>query len=141
MRVVPDVNVLISAILRPVSPPGRILAAWRCGELDFVTSATIIAKTVEVLQRPHIYDTFSLDDGDVQGLQKLLQEEAILTPHALNLQVVEKDPEDDTIIIAAVEGRADYIISGDRHLQGLGTYQNIPILSPAEFVDQHNMVL
>lgn len=140
-KVVPDVNVLISATLRPNSPPGRIMAAWREGRLEFITSAPIIAKTVEVLYRPHIFDTFSLTDDDVKDVQTLLREEAVLTPYALNLQVVEKDPEDDTIIIAAVEGNADCIISGDRHLKDLDTYQNIPILSPSEFIDQYKINL
>ena len=50
-----------------------------------------------------------------------------------------KDAEDNAILAAAVEGRADCIISGDRHLKNLGEYQDIPILSPAEFVAQHHI--
>ena len=139
-RVVPDVNVLVSAVLRPDSPPGRIMAAWRRDEVEFVMSAPIIDKTVEVLYRPHIFDTFSLDDDeDVRDLQTLLQEEAVLTPHALDLKVVEQDPEDDNIIIAAIEGKADCIISGDHHLKDLGLYENIPILTPSEFVDRYKI--
>jgi predicted nucleic acid-binding protein len=69
-----------------------------------------------------------------------MRDQAIRTPNALNLRVIEADPEDDTIIIAAIEGKADCIISGDRHLKNLGTYQNIPILSPAEFVDQYHIL-
>jgi predicted nucleic acid-binding protein len=57
----------------------------------------------------------------------------------LDLQIVEDDPEDDTIIIAAVEGKADCIVSGDRHLKNLGPYENIPILSPSEFITRYNI--
>ena len=63
----------------------------------------------------------------------------ILTPHNLKLTVVERDPEDDNIIIAAVEGKADCIVSGDRHLQDLDSYEDIPILSPSEFVARYNI--
>ena len=39
----------------------------------------------------------------------------------------------------ALEGKADCIISGDKHLKKLGTYQSIPILAPTEFVTQHKI--
>jgi predicted nucleic acid-binding protein len=35
---------------------------------------------------------------------------------------------------AAAEGAADYIVSGDDHLLGLGGFQRIPVLAPGEFV-------
>jgi len=42
-------------------------------------------------------------------------------------------------LIAAVEGGADCIISGDRHLKTLGSYQGIPILTPEAFVTQYKI--
>jgi putative PIN family toxin of toxin-antitoxin system len=104
-----------------------------------ITSQIILDKLDDVLRRQHIADVSTMDKTDIQDLQTLFQEEAILTPHALNLKVVKEDPEDDTIIIAAVEGNADCIISGDSHLKDLGTYQDIPILTPAQFVDQYHI--
>lgn len=139
LAVVPDVNVLVSALITPTGPAGRIMDAWRRDEITFVTSQPIIVKVDEVLHRPHLLDTYPIDETDLQQLQLLLQEEAVVTPHILDLHVVEQDPEDDNILIAAVEGRADCIISGDKHLKKLGTYQDIPILSPAEFVTQHKI--
>ena len=96
-------------------------------------------KLDEVLHRQHIADVSTMDENDIQELFSLLEEEAIITPHALNLQVIKEDPEDDTILIAAVEGGADCIISGDAHLKDLGEYQGIPILTPADFVTQYNI--
>jgi predicted nucleic acid-binding protein len=40
------------------------------------------------------------------------------------------------ILACAVEGEADFIISGDHHLTGLKTYQSIRIIDPATFVAQ-----
>ena len=137
--VVPDVNVLVSSIITPSGTPSRIYAAWRRRDLVFITSPAIIDKTVEVLRRPHIIDEFPIDEADIQALQSLLRRRTISTSGALDLQVIEEDAEDNTILAAAVEGRADCIISGDRHLKNLGEYQGIPILSPAEFVAQHHI--
>ena len=139
LRVVPDVNIIVSAVITPSGYSGRIYTAWKRRRLFFITSPIIIAKMIEVLRRPHIADTFHIDETDIQDLQSLLEKRTIQTPHALKLQVVEKDPEDDTIIIAAVEGGADCIISGDAHLKDLGEYQGIPILTPADFVTQYNI--
>ena len=137
--VVPDVNVLVSSLITPSGTPSRIYAAWRRRELVFITSPAIIDKTVEVLRRPHIIDEFPIDEADIQALQSLLRRRTVSTPGALDLQVIKEDAEDNTILAAAVEGRADCIISGDRHLKNLGEYQGIPILSPAEFVAQHHI--
>ena len=46
----------------------------------------------------------------------------------------EKD-DDNRILECALEGKAEYIISGDkRHLLPLGEYEGIRILSPDEFL-------
>ena len=139
LRVVPDVNVIISGVITPAGYPGRIYAAWKRRRIFFITSPVIIAKVVEVLHRPHIAETFSLDEDDINSVRSLLEKRTIRTPHRLDLHVVKEDPEDDNIIIAAVEGNADCIISGDKHLTKMGSYQDIPILSPADFVIQHKI--
>ena len=142
---VPDVNVLVSALINQNSPPGRIQAAWERKEIEFITSPVIIAKTDEVLHRPSITRILSAvfseeqREGHIQRFLSALRRRTRSTPHLLDLQVVEKDPEDDTILIAAVEGRANCIISGDAHLKDLGEYQGIPILTPADFVTQYNI--
>ena len=139
MDVVPDVNVIVSSVITPSGHAGRIYAAWKRRELYFITSPVIIAKVTEVLRRPHIRDTYPVDESNIQEIRLLLERRTILTPHVLDLRVIPEDREDDNIIIAAVEGDADCIISGDRHLKNLGAYGGIPILSPAEFIAQYNI--
>ena len=138
-RVVLDVNVLVASLITPAGNAARIVDAWRRKELALITSPAIIAKVVEVLRRPHLFDAYPYDEGDIASLRELLEDEAHETPGELNLRVIEQDPEDDTILIAAVEGIADCIVSGDAHLKNLGQYQGIPILSPAEFADQYRI--
>ena len=139
---VPDINILVSALLSQHGPPGRIQAAWERGEVLFILSQPMLAKADDVLHRPYIFDAFStpaIAEDRVQRVLTLLNRKALITPHVLDLKVVKEDPEDDTIIIAAVEGNADCIISGDKHLKDLGSYKNIPILTPAQFVEQYHI--
>ena len=139
LRVVLDVNVIVSSIIAPSGTPGRIYDAWKRQQLYVITSPVIIAKTLEVIRRPSIQRNFSISEADIQAIKTLLERRTILTPHNLKLTVVERDPEDDNIIIAAVEGKADCIVSGDSHLKDLGSYEDIPILSPSEFVVRYNI--
>ena len=95
LRVVPDVNIIVSAVITPSGYSGRIYTAWKRRRLFFITSPIIIAKMIEVLRRPHIADTFHIDETDIREIRSLLENRTIRTPHALNLQVIKEDPEDD----------------------------------------------
>ena len=44
------------------------------------------------------------------------------------------DPQDNRGLECAVEGSAEVIVSGDRHLLKLGQYQGIRICRPQEFL-------
>ena len=44
------------------------------------------------------------------------------------------DPADNRVLAAALAGGAAAIVSGDRHLSGVGTWRDIPIQTPAHFL-------
>ncbi|GAI12984.1 unnamed protein product, partial [marine sediment metagenome] len=48
--------------------------------------------------------------------------------------IIKDDPDDDKILECAISAKCDYIIYGDRHLIKLGSYKNIKILEPADFL-------
>jgi predicted nucleic acid-binding protein len=48
---------------------------------------------------------------------------------------VSDDPDDNRVLECAVAGRADYIVSGDRHLLNLKQHAGIAILTAREFLD------
>lgn len=48
--------------------------------------------------------------------------------------VIHDDPEDDHVLACAHAAQADYIVSGDQHLLGLGQYGAIPIVRPADLI-------
>ena len=45
------------------------------------------------------------------------------------------DPKDDMVVATAVVARADYLVSGDRHLLSLGQYEGTRILTPRQLLD------
>jgi predicted nucleic acid-binding protein len=51
------------------------------------------------------------------------------------LNVVAADPSDNRYLECAIEGEADCLVKGDRHLLELAAYREVEILSPREFVE------
>ena len=49
-----------------------------------------------------------------------------------------RDPKDNQYLELALSAKADCIVSGDPDLQILSPFENIPIISPREFLDRFN---
>ena len=50
------------------------------------------------------------------------------------LKIIKNDPADNHFLACALLGGASYIFSGDKHLLNLKKFQNIPILTPKQFL-------
>ena len=102
-----------------------------------VTSPPIIAEIVEVLESPRIAKKYSVGQEDVERLVDLLRTDTILVPGRAAIKgAVLRDPRDEMFLACAIDASADCIVSGDRHLLGLQTYRDIPILTVKEFAEK-----
>jgi putative PIN family toxin of toxin-antitoxin system len=137
-RIVLDTNLFISAFLSPHGKPARILAMRASGEIDLLVSPAILkeialvlgySKIVQLLKKPGISRDYILEK-----LQKVIKS-AIIIPGSLVVNHIQSDPSDNMILACALEGRADYIVSGDHHLTDLKLFQGIPIVSPDTFLN------
>lgn len=134
-RAVLDTEVIVSGFLVPHGHPAQILQAWRDGRFLLITSEAIIQEVKDVLNRPRIRKKYRhLTPATIGQLINLLRHHSILVPGKLKLRVIERDPDDDKIIITAVEGQAEYIVAGDADLTDLKSYHGIKIIKPAEFI-------
>lgn len=50
------------------------------------------------------------------------------------LDVIPEDPDDNRILECAVAGKADVIVTGDRALRRLRSYEGMPIVRPVDFM-------
>ncbi len=134
MRAVLDTNVVVSALFSPRGSPAAILQAWREGALEWCTSPDLLDELARVLDPPVSLQRlgWSADEAEafIDGVRARVV--MVTTPEA-RLRVVAADPDDDRVLEAAVAGRADCIVSGDRHLLELEEYEGIQILSPGRF--------
>jgi putative PIN family toxin of toxin-antitoxin system len=137
LRVVLDTNQFISSLLVRQGLPAQVLDAWRRREFLLVTSPAIIAEIRSTLNYPRIRRKYPLTDDDVERLIALLEQDALVISGEIEVTgAVPADPADDIVLACAIEGRADLIVSGDRHLLDLSQYQDISILTAREFLER-----
>ncbi len=53
---------------------------------------------------------------------------------ALRITGVATHPEDDQILAAALDAEVDYLVTGDKKLLAIGTFQGIDLITPRAFL-------
>jgi putative PIN family toxin of toxin-antitoxin system len=130
-RFVFDTNVIVSALLMKKSTARDALDKARAAGA-ILLSMDVIEELREVLSR-RAFDRY-IDEEDRLRFLALLVKEATLVEITQKVKEC-RDPKDDKFLELAVNGSADFIVSGDKDLQVLHPFRNIPILSPREFLD------
>ncbi len=134
IRVVVDANVFVSAVLSPGGIPAKIISAWREERFHLVISPQILKEIERVLRYPKIRRRHRWREDRLRLFIEDLAHLAILTPGELTLSVIAEDPSDDRYLECAIEGDADYLVSGDQHFLRLGVYRTTTVLTPRAFM-------
>jgi len=127
VRVVLDTNILISAFVFPGGAPEEVVRAALEQRIEMVTSPTLLAEFARVLAAK-----FGWDDAHVEEAVALVARNAVVVRPTTSVRVVRDDPADDRVLEAAAAGRADAIVSGDRHLLRLGVWEGITVRRAAD---------
>jgi putative PIN family toxin of toxin-antitoxin system len=136
LRAVLDTNIIVSAAISSKGAPFDILEAWRTQRrFMLVTSPQILGEVLRVFEYPKIKKSYGLTDKTIERVILPLAKYAAVTPGELTVKEVKDDPTDDMFLACAIEGEADFIVSGDRHLLEIGTYRGVPILTAAAFLE------
>ncbi len=135
IRAVFDTNVVISGRLWSGAPRQAIQAAEQ-GRVKLLISEAMLDELRDVVRRPKFNERLSaIGKTAEQVISEYLLIAEVVEPATLPL-IVEVDPDDDAVLVCAVGGKADYVVTGDGHLLALGTYQSIPILDVNRFLEQ-----
>jgi putative PIN family toxin of toxin-antitoxin system len=135
IRAVLDTNVLISGLLGEHSPPRQLVDAWLDGRYVLVTSLYQVEEMSHVVAYPRITSRLRLSDAEIDLVLAALLSQAEVVRGDLRLPGVSRDPKDDPLVACAVEGAADYLVSGDADLLDLGKHENTRVVTPREFVE------
>ena len=131
MRVVIDINILVSALISPAGQPAAIVDAWLDGKFTLLTCATHVDELRATLHKPRIVELIKPHKAGrlVNQVRKLAED---VDP----LPRVERspDPDDDYLLALSEAGKADYLVTGDKNgLLDLDPHKATRIISARDF--------
>lgn len=132
MRVVLDTNVLVSGFATPHGVSGQILARWTGGEFELVTSSEILNEFEDVMSRPYFASRFAEEIR--RANLALVRQKSVMVSVAGPVPVVVSDSADNVVLETAVQGMAEYLVTGDGLVLSLGTHRDIDVVSPRFFL-------
>ena len=130
--VVFDINVLVSSLI-VVGKPQDLWRRAKTNEFSLELSDEMYNEFVNVVSRKK-FEKY-VTDIDVKLFLADLRQIAKFVQVKSKFKVILEDPDDDIIIRAAYDGKADYIVSGDRHLLSLKEFKGIKILTVEEMLN------
>ncbi len=132
MKLVLDTNVLVSA-LGWNGNERAVLLETLSEDIDLLLSEYIITEFLQVL----LYDKLShIPVEKIALFVEIIMKTSIIIDTRTKINVIKDDPNDNRVLECAVDGNADLIISGDKHLLTLEEYKGIRILSARDFLSE-----
>lgn len=132
VKIVFDTNTYISAF---AIPGGRAEEAYLQSVKNkflLYSSIAILAETAQKLE-----EKFGWSEQKTIALLKFISKTATIVKTRPHIKVLTDDP-DNRILECALKAGADYIVTGDKHLLSLKTFEGISILSLSDFVGMIN---
>jgi putative PIN family toxin of toxin-antitoxin system len=131
MRVVIDINILVSGLIAPTGPPAAVLRVWLDGKFTLLTCALHVNELHATLHKPRIAELIKPYKAG-----RLLNQVRKLAEDVDPLPRVERssDPDDDYLLALSEAGNADYLVTGDKNgLLDLDTHKGTRIISARQF--------
>jgi putative PIN family toxin of toxin-antitoxin system len=125
MKVVLDTNVLVAAYVTE-GLCARLLRRGRQHQFEVLICAQILRECRDDLRKLTAPPSEALD----ATLDQILAISTVVSPVRRLSRRVCRDATDDGILACAVMGGADYLVTGDKDLLALQSFEAIPIVTP-----------
>jgi uncharacterized protein len=130
VRVVLDSNIYLAALTLPGGRADVAVGAALTGRYVALLSEPILGDTLGVLGRK-----FSRDKEELARVALFLSELAEHVSPRTRLSILGDEP-DNRVLECATEGGAELIVTGDKAMLRLGTFQGVEILSLRAFLSR-----
>ena len=133
MKIVLDINVLLSGLVTNSAAPAQIIALWENDVFDIAVSEHILDGVSRALAKSYWRNRLDIKQlgHRLAGIRLLLKHVRPVT----GVHGVAEDDEDDLVLATAVAAKADYLVTGDKYLLRIGEFRGILIVSPRQFLD------
>jgi putative PIN family toxin of toxin-antitoxin system len=102
----------VSGLISADGPPARIVDAFRSNRFELVVTPQVLDELLDVLLRPYL----AISVREAASMVATIRMRAHLVGgEYLDVDMV-RDPKDNIVLACALEGDADYLVSGDRDL-------------------------
>lgn len=128
-QVVIDTNVWISGLVFGGNPE-KIIRLFIEGQIIVVCAEELLSEL-----RRKITQRFPLFLPNLGLLEASIREDALFVSLGTVQITASRDIKDNIFIETALTGQASFIVSGDRDLTDIGSFQSINILKPKEFLE------
>ena len=136
MRLVLDTNVWLSGIFWE-GEAYKLIRIIESKEIEIVVTKKILVEIVEVLNKEAKFQRFVKDKKvAIEDLVRTILSMTKMIVSKSKLNIIKEHPSDNKILESAVDGKATYLVSYDKHLLKLKQYKKIKILEPAEFLKE-----
>jgi len=125
--VVFDTNVLISSTIWEGSVAQKLLFKLIQEDIKIFSSPELLQEYQKILKRD-----FGYLDGETRNIIYKVSKFLTFVNPLKKVKVIKEDPDDNKVVECAIESRARYIISYDKHLLKLKNYKDINIIRPEE---------
>lgn len=134
MRTVVDSSVLVAALVTPNPAPASriILAAAAAGAVRLVVFDALEEEYRRAVECPPVVRYSAKVNRQTFVSAIVAVADRVLAGEANGL--VARDPADDMVLAAAIGGRADWVVSLDRHLLDLADAAGVQIVRPGDFL-------
>ena len=129
IKAVVDTNVFISGTLWKGSPH-KVLALWSVSKFKLVVSHEIVNEYETVLN--------NLLNHQLELVAQILETIRLHSEYVQPMKLPKpicRDPNDDIFLSAALAGKVDYIVCGDKDLLVLNSVLDLKIVNPRQFLD------
>lgn len=132
VKVTLDTNILISA-LGFGGKPREILQLILEDQITAVISSTLLAEFEDVVTKK-----FPVLSYNFERINKKIKKKFTIVKPKESLHIV-KDEDDNRVLEAALEGKCDFIVTGDKELLTLNSFKGIKIVTADQFLTVFNL--
>lgn len=132
-----DTNIIISALILPKSKPAKILFYLRHQRFILITSQPLLYELETVLARPKYENRYHISQIIRKQTLKYYRSHARMVSKLQKPDIIIRDKKDLIVLATALDGGADYLVTGDNDLLEL---INDPKLTKCSIVTADNFL-